>query len=140
MLLRLALVCLLILWGGRVRAMIRADLSGLPSTSCAIDDQLQSDGEVVAYRYGYRYYAPEVGRLASRDPIGEQGCLKVNAMFSNDMVNRLDYVGLWNKAGCWTVNETLGVSGYDVFGACLSIKMKGEICDCYYSGNKTGGN
>ncbi len=31
------------------------------------------DGETGLYYYGYRYYAPGIGRWVSRDPIGERG-------------------------------------------------------------------
>ena len=81
--------------------MIRADLSGLPSTSCAIDDQLQSEGEVVAY-YGYRYYTPETGRWASRDPIGERGGVNLYGIVRNDSVHDVDVRGL----GSWKIDVT----------------------------------
>jgi len=44
--------------------------------------------------YGYRYYAPEVGRWLNRDPIGERGGINLYGMVGNDAVNRTDYLGL----------------------------------------------
>ncbi|MES2737888.1 MAG: RHS repeat-associated core domain-containing protein [Verrucomicrobiota bacterium] len=43
--------------------------------------------------YGYRYYAPEMGRWLSRDPIGEQGGINLYGMCYNDPVNFIDTDG-----------------------------------------------
>ena len=47
--------------------------------------------------YGFRYYNPETGRWASRDPIGERGGLNLYAFLGNDWVNQWDYIGLSKK-------------------------------------------
>ncbi len=52
-----------------------------------------TDGETGLVYYGYRYYAPEVGRWVSRDPIGERGGLNLYGMCFNDPVNWYDYLG-----------------------------------------------
>jgi RHS repeat-associated protein len=44
--------------------------------------------------YGYRYYTPATGRWASRDPIGEEGGVNLNAFVSNDPFNFVDPWGL----------------------------------------------
>ena len=44
--------------------------------------------------YGYRYYAPELGRWISRDPIEEQGGMNLYAFVVNDPVNFIDVTGL----------------------------------------------
>jgi RHS repeat-associated protein len=44
--------------------------------------------------YGYRYYDPVTGRWPSRDPIGERGGVNLYGMVRNEVVNRLDYIGL----------------------------------------------
>ncbi|MCF6312170.1 MAG: RHS repeat-associated core domain-containing protein [Verrucomicrobiales bacterium] len=44
--------------------------------------------------YAFRYYMPETGRWASRDPIGERGGVNLYNFVGNDGVNRVDYIGL----------------------------------------------
>ena len=46
------------------------------------------------YYYGYRYYAPNLGRWISRDPIEERGGLNVYGFVGNDGVNKMDVFGL----------------------------------------------
>jgi RHS repeat-associated protein len=53
-----------------------------------------TDEETGLVYYGYRYYAPEVGRWVSRDPIGEKGGINLYGMVGNDAVNRVDVLGL----------------------------------------------
>ncbi|MEZ5300445.1 MAG: RHS repeat-associated core domain-containing protein [Verrucomicrobiales bacterium] len=48
------------------------------------------DEETGFYYYGYRYYDPEHGRWASRDPIGEQGGLNLYGFVGNDGVGLFD--------------------------------------------------
>ena len=43
---------------------------------------------------GHRYFNPEVGRWASRDPIGENGGLNLLAFVLNDPMDSIDYLGL----------------------------------------------
>jgi RHS repeat-associated protein len=52
------------------------------------------DVETGLVYYGYRYYAPEMGRWISRDPIEEEGGLNLYGMVGNDAVNRWDPLGL----------------------------------------------
>ncbi|WP_217699037.1 RHS repeat-associated core domain-containing protein [Prosthecobacter debontii] len=54
------------------------------------------DAESGLLYYGYRYYAPEMQRWLSRDPIGEEGGINLYGMVGNDMVNQWDYLGLSN--------------------------------------------
>jgi RHS repeat-associated protein len=44
--------------------------------------------------YGYRYYAPKLGRWVSRDRAAEHGGLNIYAAFLNDAVCRYDVLGL----------------------------------------------
>lgn len=44
--------------------------------------------------YGFRYYMPETGRWASRDPIGEQGGVNLYGFVGNDGAGRIDFLGL----------------------------------------------
>ena len=52
-----------------------------------------ADDETGLYYYGYRYYAPGLGRWVSRDPIGEQGGVNVYGFVGNDSINSLDILG-----------------------------------------------
>ena len=46
------------------------------------------------YSYGYRFYAPGLGRWINRDPIREAGGTNIYAFVSNNPVNRVDRRGL----------------------------------------------
>lgn len=52
------------------------------------------DAEIGLYYYGFRYYAPSLGRFLTRDPIGEAGGLNLYAMAGNNTVDRIDVFGL----------------------------------------------
>jgi RHS repeat-associated protein len=51
--------------------------------------------------YGYRYYAPGLGRWTSRDPIEEEGGLNLNAFCSNNSIGFVDVLGndYWIQPG-----------------------------------------
>ena len=49
------------------------------------------------YSYGYRFYAPGLGRWINRDPIREAGGTNVYAFVHNNPVNRWDWRGLDDK-------------------------------------------
>ena len=73
------------------------------------------------------YYAPELGRWISRDPIEEEGGLNLYAYVENDPVNKYDYLGLdWkitrngaaqadaeNDADTDTVQDLANIIGLD---------------------------
>jgi RHS repeat-associated protein len=44
--------------------------------------------------WGYRWYSPEMGRWPSRDPIEEAGGVNIYVALDNDLVNRVDMLGL----------------------------------------------
>lgn len=52
------------------------------------------DAETGWDNYGYRYYLPELGRWASRDPIEEGGGVNLYCMSKDGPINRVDYYGL----------------------------------------------
>ncbi|MGE9269547.1 MAG: RHS repeat-associated core domain-containing protein, partial [Verrucomicrobiales bacterium] len=52
------------------------------------------DNETNLLYYGFRYYDPEMGRWASRDPIGERGGLNLYGFVGNGSVNWVDVLGL----------------------------------------------
>ena len=58
------------------------------------------------YYYGYRYYAPRMGRWMTRDRIAEQGGIQLYAFGLNNPCSKVDFLGLtsqvsakqsWNK-------------------------------------------
>jgi len=52
------------------------------------------DDETEALYYGYRYYNTGTGRWLSRDPIEEEGGISLYVLGSNDLVNKIDGLGL----------------------------------------------
>ncbi len=52
------------------------------------------DAETGLYYYGYRYYVPEIGRWASRDPIGEKFDINIIAFCINNPIDVCDHLGL----------------------------------------------
>ncbi len=51
------------------------------------------------YYYGYRYYSPMLGRWLSRDPIGEYGGINIYCSGNNDLIGRIEILGLWPTYG-----------------------------------------
>ena len=47
--------------------------------------------------YGFRYYLPELGRWAIRDPIGKRGGINIFAFVVNRPLDRGDRFGLWSS-------------------------------------------
>ncbi|BCX47298.1 hypothetical protein HAHE_12060 [Haloferula helveola] len=56
-------------------------------------EALQGRGALKLSYYGFRYYHPELGRWASRDPINEAGGVNLYGFVHNDGVNLLDVFG-----------------------------------------------
>ena len=65
------------------------------------------EADLGEYYYGYRYYAPELGRWLSRDLIEESGGLNLCGMVRNDPINGLDYLGLADPVGHHIVAQKL---------------------------------
>jgi RHS repeat-associated protein len=59
--------------------------------------------------YGFRYYQPETGRWASRDPIEERGGVNLYGFISNDPANKSDYLG-FQSIGPYSPNDALIVA------------------------------
>jgi RHS repeat-associated protein len=55
------------------------------------------DRETELLYFGYRYYAPAVGRWLGKDPIEEDGGIALYGMVGNNTLSNWDYLGL---AGC----------------------------------------
>jgi RHS repeat-associated protein len=58
------------------------------------------ESEAKLYYYGYRFYAPHIGRWLNRDPIGEQGGINVLAFIHNHPLERYDRLGLHGNPVC----------------------------------------
>ncbi len=52
------------------------------------------DSDTALYYYGYRYYAPSLGRWISRDPIQESGGYNLHSSCCNNLFSRFDPRGL----------------------------------------------
>jgi RHS repeat-associated protein len=52
------------------------------------------DTDTSLYHYGYRYYAPALGRWLTRDPIEEEDGFNLYAFSRNDAINAVDSLGL----------------------------------------------
>ena len=52
------------------------------------------DAEIGWYYYGYRFYAPEIGRWPNRDPMAEQGCVCLLGFMQNNSINDVDVLGM----------------------------------------------
>lgn len=49
---------------------------------------------------GYRFYNPELGRWINRDPIGEVGGYNLYGFVKNNVINQVDYIGLYGRDCC----------------------------------------
>ncbi len=67
--------------------------SGSPDNFAFRFSTKYQDDETDLLYYGFRYYDPETGRWASRDPIEERGGLNLYGFVGNDGVNQWDYLG-----------------------------------------------
>ena len=54
------------------------------------------DGPTGLYYYGYRYLDPVTGRWPSRDPIEENGGLKLYGFIGNRILEDIDVLGAWS--------------------------------------------
>ena len=58
------------------------------------------DQETGLYYYGYRFYNPSLGRWPSRDPVGEDGGINLYACLQNNLLCRIDELGLADSPAC----------------------------------------
>ncbi len=81
-----------------VRRVMAADFT--PKTGSGYDWEFGFQGqfrdrETGWYNYGYRFYAPELGRWIKRDPIGEYGGFILYLFSSQNPINQIDRLGLF---------------------------------------------
>lgn len=67
-----------------------------------------SDAETGLYYYGYRFYNPNTGRWLNRDPLGQLGGLNVYHACFNNLINQVDFLGLWSLK----IGAGLGLGGF----------------------------
>ena len=84
------------------------------------------------YYYGYRFYMPETGRWASRDPIGEEGGNNLYGFVNNQVFKKVDFLGLQETSNAVTDEQQPGPPTLQ------------EVCDCMEffivdNGHGTGG-
>ena len=53
---------------------------------------------------GYRYYLPEIGRWANRDPLGEEGGFNLYGFIFNDPIDAFDYLGEYTLQGAINIH------------------------------------
>ena len=82
------------------------------------------DDETGFYYYGHRYYAPELTRWTTRDPIEEDGGLNLYSFCGNDGVNRVDNLGLYVDMVYDVENRTLTATDAD---SKESVILKGKV-------------
>lgn len=73
------------------------------------------------YDYGFRFYAPSLGRWINRDPIREYGGLNLYGFNYNDPVNRTDFYGhgsleRWMYTGDWNASDDVYNAGLNGAG------------------------
>jgi RHS repeat-associated protein len=74
--------------------------------------------DVGLYYYGYRFYAPSIGRWINRDPLGEAGGLNLYGFVLNNPVNLIDPTGEianFATAGAGAVFGGVGGAAYSFF-------------------------
>jgi len=78
-----------------------------------------TDSETNYLYYGYRYYNPNTGRWLNRDPLGEAGGVNVFNACRNDMVDKTDFLGMYEPDGhfyaVFAVARMNGISASDSF-------------------------
>jgi len=87
-----------------------------------------ADDETGLYYYGYRFYAPGLGRWVSRDPIEEEDQQNLYQAFSNNPITILDTLGLWGFDVHYTKTKILAKRLYSKKAA-EAIAMADEGVD-----------
>jgi len=100
------------------------------------------DAETNLYYYGYRFYAPELGRWINRDPITEKGGNNIYEFAINNSINSYDVFGLWASGASKYILGlfyghifksmtyiTHGTITHEVFESVKGILQKGDITD-----------
>ena len=76
------------------------------------------------YNFGFRFYAPDIGRWINRDPISEAGGVNLYAMVGNNPVNSVDAYGLEPVVPVVLISPFTGKKDYNPHGRNGVILMK----------------
>lgn len=80
-----------------LRTILNPDFTVSSSSECGMEFGFQGqfiDSESGLMNYGYRYYSPQLGRWACKDPIGERGGPNIYTFVKNGSPNSVDLLGL----------------------------------------------
>jgi len=91
-----------------IRSIMEDDWVAQSSSSYNFEFGFQGqfeDAETGYYDYGFRYYMPDTGRWASRDPIEEEGGMNLYGFVGNGPIVRVDRYGLEFKTGVFDINR-----------------------------------
>ena len=94
------------------------------------------DPETDNYYYGYRYYSTWMGRWVNRDPIGESGGENLYGMVVNNLLNRMDGLGL-RDCSCNKKPKSVAVSNVE-WSMEHSISSSGNIQTAAAAANVMG--
>ncbi len=87
-----------------VRTILNPDFTARSGSESGMEFAFQGqflDVESGLMNYGYRCYAPYLGRWTFKDPIAERGGLNLYEMCQNSTVNQVDLLGLDNPVMMW---------------------------------------
>jgi len=62
-------------------------------SSCRVERPTSTETVSGVSVYGFRYYLPDAGRWASRDPIEEEGGFNLYGFVDNDLIDGVDFLG-----------------------------------------------
>ncbi len=116
-----------------LRTILNPDFTARNDSECAMEFSFQGQFEDVEtgwLNYGYRFYLPELGRWACKDPIGERGGSNLYAMEGNDPMNVVDYLGL--ACGAGAIGDAVSPDmpgGVSFASACEAHDRCYEKCD-----------
>ena len=80
-----------------LRTILNPDFTVRSDSECGMEFSFQGqfeDTETGWLNYGYRYYLPQLGRWACKDPIGELGGFNLYVNVGNNPISQVDYLGL----------------------------------------------
>jgi RHS repeat-associated protein len=85
--------------------------------------------------YGYRFYAPDLGRWMNRDPLGEAGGINLYSFVRNNAVNWVDPWGLYGTSSCEYYKQACKATGREY--ECGAAQF---FCPQFPSGDEGVGN
>ncbi len=112
----------------------------VPGQNAEISNNSSSRAKCGDFRYGFRYYLPDLGRWPSRDPIEEEGGLNLYQFVYNNSLNSFDDLGLmdipWQGAGAGTAGATISAGAASfaalaVINIALALELRQTIADTY---------